>query len=102
MIKRTVLYGQPDDTAAFDEHYFNTHIPLARQMPHVAKLEISRVAEVTGTSTPAYYMVAELYYEDEAALKAAVESPEGKAVAADVPKFATGGVTVVRSEVVDV
>ena len=27
MVKFVVMYGQPDDSAAFDEHYAGTHIP---------------------------------------------------------------------------
>ena len=36
-------------------------------------------------------MVAELDFDDRAALESAFASPEGQAAARDVPKFATGG-----------
>jgi uncharacterized protein (TIGR02118 family) len=36
-------------------------------------------------------MIAELDFDDRAALAAAFASPEGQAAAQDVPKFATGG-----------
>ncbi len=32
MVKLTVLYGHPTDPAAFDRHYQEVHIPLARTM----------------------------------------------------------------------
>ena len=41
-----VLYGQPDDPAAFDDYYANIHTPLARQMPHLKELRVSK-GEVT-------------------------------------------------------
>jgi uncharacterized protein (TIGR02118 family) len=28
MVKLTVLYGPPDDPAAFEDHYAGTHVPL--------------------------------------------------------------------------
>jgi uncharacterized protein (TIGR02118 family) len=36
MVKLTVLYVHPTDTAAFDDHYANTHDSLARQTPSEA------------------------------------------------------------------
>ncbi|MDQ2907141.1 MAG: EthD family reductase, partial [Chloroflexota bacterium] len=35
MIQLTVLYGQPQDPAAFDRHYQETHVHVARKMPGV-------------------------------------------------------------------
>ena len=29
----TVVYGRPEDPAAFDEHYANVHAPLAAKIP---------------------------------------------------------------------
>jgi uncharacterized protein (TIGR02118 family) len=97
MVKRTILYGTPDDPAAFDAHYFERHLPLVQAVPHVRAIEISKVAEVTGSVDSPWYLVAELWYDDDRALAAAVASEEGKAAGADVANFATGGVTVVRS-----
>jgi uncharacterized protein (TIGR02118 family) len=36
-------------------------------------------------------MIAELDFDDRAALESAFQSPEGQAAAQDVPKFASGG-----------
>ena len=45
-----------------------------------------------------YYCVFEADFDDAAALSAARESPEGQAVQADVPNYATGGVVVLDYE----
>ena len=33
MARMLVIYKTPQDTAAFDKHYFEVHIPLAKQLP---------------------------------------------------------------------
>ena len=38
----TVLYHQPDDRAAFDRYYEETHIPLATKIPGLRSYTVSR------------------------------------------------------------
>ncbi|PTK04380.1 EthD family reductase, partial [Mammaliicoccus sciuri] len=33
MAHMLVIYRTPKDPKAFDEHYFNVHVPLAKQLP---------------------------------------------------------------------
>jgi uncharacterized protein (TIGR02118 family) len=40
-----------------------------------------------------YYLIAELGFASQEAFEAAMATPEGHAAGADVPNFATGGVT---------
>lgn len=87
MVKLVVLYKKPADTAAFEKHYREIHTPLARKMPGVRKLEVSHMTGSPG-GEPKFYMVAELYFDDKAAMMAALGSPEGKAAAKDVMGFA--------------
>ncbi|HEX5508093.1 MAG TPA: EthD family reductase, partial [Pseudolabrys sp.] len=42
MATLVVLYKNPKDTAAFDKHYSERHIPLAKKIPGVKKYEISK------------------------------------------------------------
>jgi uncharacterized protein (TIGR02118 family) len=37
----TVIYRTPADTAAFDKHYFEMHVPLAKKLPGLRKYEVS-------------------------------------------------------------
>jgi uncharacterized protein (TIGR02118 family) len=93
MVKVSVLYGPPEDPAAFDDYYANTHVPLAAKMPNVARFEASKVV-----NDAPYYRIAELWFANQEDLQAAMGSEEGQATTADIPKFATGGATVVISQ----
>lgn len=87
-----VMYKTPKDSAAFDKHYFETHIPLAKKLPGLRKYEVSQGPVATPAGPSNYYLVAALHFDNLGALKAGFGSAEGKAAAADVQKFATGGV----------
>ena len=55
---------------------------------------VSQFAVIFGIrSNSCYYLIAELSYASQEVFGAAMESPEGQAAGADVPNFATGGVT---------
>ena len=87
-------YNPPEDPAAFDSYYESTHVPLAKTMPGLRSYEVSAgPIAVQGNGVP-YHLVAVLKFESMGALQAALASPEGQAVVADLPNFATGGVTV--------
>lgn len=95
----TVLYHQPDDTAAFDSHYESTHAPLAAKIPGLRSYGVSRPGRDAEGTAPAEHLVATLTFDDGAAFGAAVGSPEGQAAVADIDNFATGGVTMLAGEV---
>lgn len=87
MVKLIAFYKKPEDVAAFDKAYFETHVPLALKMPGLVKCEVAKVTGAPGGEAP-YHMVAELYFDDMAALNAAMASPEGKAAAKNLMGFA--------------
>ena len=93
MAKLIVFYRTPRDPAEFDRYYAQVHIPLAKTIPGLRRLEVTRV---TGAPSGAsdLYLIAELYFDNAAAREAALASNEGKATEADVPKFAEGIVSV--------
>jgi uncharacterized protein (TIGR02118 family) len=86
-----VMYKTPKDAAAFDKHYFETHIPIAKKMPGLRKFEVSRGPVATPAGPSGFHLIATLYFDNMAEIQAAFASAEGKAAAADVQKFATGG-----------
>jgi uncharacterized protein (TIGR02118 family) len=88
----TVCYGHPADPAAFDAYFSSTHIPLVEKIPGLASFTVRRCASLDA-SQPPYYLLAELGFPSAEALNAGLSSPEGQATAADVPNYATGGVT---------
>ncbi|MGH3402230.1 MAG: EthD family reductase [Streptosporangiaceae bacterium] len=85
-VKLMVLYTQPEDPAAFDQHYFGTHMPLVLAMPGLQRAETGKF----GTRAP-FYRAAELYFADRDALNAAIGSPEGGATTADYEQIAPEG-----------
>jgi uncharacterized protein (TIGR02118 family) len=93
VFKVTVLYGHPQDPAAFERYYATTHLPIAARMPGVARVELTRFGPGPDGSQAAFYRMAELYFPSEAQTKATLGSPEGQAAVADLQNFATGGVT---------
>jgi uncharacterized protein (TIGR02118 family) len=81
-----VLWGTPTDPEAFDRHYREIHIPLGRQLPGLKRYALGRqVAPIRGE---AFHQVAELEWDDMAALKTAFESDLGRATAEDVNHLA--------------
>jgi len=88
MSKLVALYKQPADAAAFDKAYFETHLPLIEKVPGLQSTQITRFTRnVLGDG---YYLMAEMYFADEAALKAAMKSPQMAAAAANLDSFAKG------------
>ena len=93
MARLMVLYNQPADAAAFDQHYFETHVPIAKKIPGLVSYIVSsgRPTTVTGSLSP--HLIAELEFDTMEALQAAIASPEGQSAAADLLNFAQAGVT---------
>ena len=100
MIQLTALYGHPQDPAAFDRYYREAHVPLARKLPGLKGYITNKPTPLDPYQQSPYYLIAELYFDDMAALQAALQSHAGQATAGDLQNFATGGVTLVAGEVV--
>ena len=98
MIRTFVLYGTPEDPAAFERHYRDVHIPIVRKMPHLKSFEMSRGPAAIGPQGGEYHLVAILSYESRKDMEAALGSEAGKAAVADVANFATGGVSLVTAD----
>ncbi len=88
----TVCYGHPADPVAFDEYYTSTHVPLVHKLPGLASYTYRHCESLDG-SQPPYYLLAELSFPSQEAMGAGLATPEAQAATADVPNFATGGVT---------
>ena len=91
MAELVVMYKTPKDTAAFDKHYFEKHIPLAKKIPGLRKYSVSQGPVATPAGPSGFHLIATLTFDNLAAIQAAFASAEGRATAADVPTFATGG-----------
>jgi len=89
VVKVVVLLPRRADMSpeAFGQHLRETHLPLVTRLPGLRRLVVNWVLPDPNASPPAYDAVAEDWFDDAAAMGAAFASPEGQAVAADVPNF---------------
>jgi uncharacterized protein (TIGR02118 family) len=79
-------WEQPNDPEAFERHYREIHIPLARRLPGLRSYTITdNAAPVRGEP---YYRIAELRWDSIDDLRAAFASPEGRATADDATTMA--------------
>jgi uncharacterized protein (TIGR02118 family) len=89
VVKVIVLLPRRADMSpeAFGQHLRETHLPLVTKLPGLRRLVVNWVLPDPNGSPPAYDAVAEDWFDDAAAMGAAFASPEGQAVAADVPNY---------------
>ena len=92
MVKLVALYRKPADPAAFDQAYFETHVPLVQKIPELRRVEVARI---TGAprGEPEFYLIAEMYFDDKAAMDRAMVSPENMEAGKNLMSFAKGLVT---------
>lgn len=83
MAQMVVIYKTPHDAAAFERHYFNIHVPLAKQLPGLRRYDASKgpVSSLAGAADA--HLVGVLYFDSLAAIKEAFASDCGRACAAD-------------------
>ena len=86
MIKYLLFYTRPQDPVAFKRHYLQTHLPLCRQIPGISRMSYSFEPETRGRG-PSWFCVFELECADEEALAIALNSPEARAAADDLPNY---------------
>jgi uncharacterized protein (TIGR02118 family) len=97
----TVIYNAPKDTAAFESYYSATHVPLVgagQQEIGFTRVDLTKFASNLDGSAPAEYRQAELCFNSMDDLKKGTATPAFKKAADDLPKFATGGLTVLVGE----
>lgn len=95
-MKLVALYKTPEDPAAFDESYFNSHMPLIQKVPDLQRTVITRFTRTLMGDE--YYMMAEMYFPDLDKLKDAMKSPEMAAAGENLNTFASGLVTLMFAQ----
>lgn len=101
MTRIVSLHGHPTDPAEFDRYYRDVHTPLVQRIPGVRNIRFGRVVQMEDGSPAPFYLISDVYFENREALDAAQSSPEMAAALADVPRFATGGVSILVCEYED-
>ena len=88
MARMLVIYQKPDDVAAFERHYFETHVPLAKRLPGIRKYEVSQGPIISPAGASDAWMVATLHFDSLVAIREAFASEVGAQCAADRREFA--------------
>lgn len=83
MAKMTVIYKTPKDVDFFEKHYFEIHVPLAKQLPGLLKYEINDGKIISTTGHSDIYRIANLYFDTVEAMMTAFKSEIGQRCAAD-------------------
>lgn len=79
----TVIYKTPKDKDFFEKHYFEVHVPLAKQLPGLIKYEINDGPIVSATGHTETYRIANLYFDSFEVMMNAFRSEAGQKCAAD-------------------
>lgn len=98
MHRITVVYEQPTSVDEFEEHYANTHVDLVKSLPGLRRFTTSHPRSLGDGKAP--YFVAELWFDDEATLNAALTSPQMAAAGADAATLPSD-MTMYLAEVVE-
>lgn len=76
MYKFVTIYRRVDDEQALEQFFSQTHLPLAEQLPGLARREVSRIAHKPGGESR-YHLMFELYFTSKVSFEAAMASPTG-------------------------
>ena len=79
----TVIYKTPKDKDFFERHYFDVHVPLAKQLPGLIKYEINDGPIISTTGNSETYRIANLYFDTLDAMMNAFRSAIGQKCADD-------------------
>jgi len=94
----TVIYPRPDDEAAFKSYYEEKHVPLAAKLPGMKKMHFAYPEAISPGDV---FCIFQAYFEDGAAMGAAMQSEIGQKVADDVPNYSPKGAQVVHFPVAE-
>lgn len=94
----TVIYPQPDDASAFKAYYEATHVPLAATLPGLRSMHFAYPDAIGPEDAPAadVFCLFQAYFDDGAALGAAMASVIGRQVAADLPNYSPKGARIIH------
>lgn len=88
-----VLFGKPADPGEFEARWSGEFLRLGESLPGLRRVSVGRVTGgPEGLSD--LHLVHEFYFDDAAALRRALASPEGQAAGRALMRFAADLVTV--------
>lgn len=87
VVRFLVLYRRPTDREAFERHYFDVHVPLAKRLPGLRRYVVSRNPSLI-RGEEGFFLVAELDWDDMESLRQDFSSPLGREIAQDADELA--------------
>lgn len=97
MHKLVLAFRPPADPPAFERRWSEEFVPLAERMPGLRRVAVAR-AYGGPSGPPEIHLLHEFYFDDEAALRGAMASPEGQRAGRALMEFAAGRVSLVFAE----
>ena len=85
MHRVTIQYDVPQDPEAFDERYFDHHVPLVAPIPGLRSFTWSKPRPLGGEQS--VYLVAQLDFDGADVLDRALASSEMRAAGADAARL---------------
>jgi len=98
MAKLIALYKQPEDPVAFDQHYYEVHVPITEKIPGLRDIRVTKFSGTPMGKESPYYLMCEMIYDSMEDLKNGTRSEEGKASGKDLMSFAGNIVTLMIGE----
>lgn len=86
MVRFMAIYPTPTDVEAFDRHYFDVHVPIAKRLPGLARYTVGRDITTIRGAEP-HHLIAELDWDDIDALHRDFDSELGKEAARDLDEL---------------
>jgi uncharacterized protein (TIGR02118 family) len=74
---------KPADLEAFEKHYLEVHAPLAKAVPELRRIVLTRTDVGLEGAAPAFHRIAEMSFDDPAALERSAHSSQWKALRED-------------------
>jgi len=85
------LYKRPVDAAAFDQYYFERHVPLAKELPGLRAYRVSENTVMGPDGPSGIHLAAILEFDTMSDIQSAIASDAGQKTIADIANFASGG-----------
>ena len=83
MAQMIVIYKTPKNVGAFDRHYFDVNVPLARQLPGLREYQTNRGPIISLYGASDAHLVVSLHFDALSDISVAFISESGRAYVAD-------------------
>lgn len=97
MHKLMILFRKTDDLLELETRWSQEFVRLAEQMPGLRRVSVSRILGGPGGEVD-LHLVHEFYFDDLAAVQAAMASPQGQQAGRALMEFAAESATLVFAE----